>query len=443
MAAPFARLRAELSAPGLLTTLRQCFDAIADHRTQKRPDISLSDALMSGLAVFGLKYPSLLQFDEDRRKKRICHNLSKLYGVEQAPCDTQLRDIIDPVDPTQLHPAFRAIHTSLQRGKALEKYGYLDGHYLVSIDGTGHFASNSIHCPECCVKELKSGDQYYHQLLGAVMVHPDLKTVLPFAPEAMTRQDGSSKNDCERNACKRLLTRMRKDFPHLKLIVVEDSLASNGPHVKLLKELDMRFILGVKEGDHAALFETIQAKLCLGQCTEFETTDAKGTLHGYRFLNHVALNKTHPDLRVNFLEYWSTPLKGKPLLFSWITDIELNIDHVEFIMKGGRARWKIENETFNTLKNQGYFLEHNYGHGKQHLATNLALLMMLAFLIDQTQELCCRLFQAARANFRARYSLWERLRAAFFTYYLIDWGTLWEVIATESWERLSLTPDTT
>lgn len=445
MAAPYPKLRKDLSAPGLLQTIRESFTAISDHRRTGRTETSLVDALMSGLAVFGLKYPSLLQFDQASRKKRICHNLKTLYGVEQVPCDTQLREILDPVLPNSLRPAFREIHSRVQRGKGLEKYDYLDGHYLISIDGTGHFASSAISCPECCVKELKSGKNYYHQLLAAVMVHPDQKTVLPFAPEAITRQDGAAKNDCERNACKRLLTQLKEDFPHLKMIIVEDSLSSNGPHVKLLMDMDMRFILGVKEGDHAALFETVQEKLLSGQCGEFETTDEKANLHGYRFVNGVSLNKTHPDIQVNFLEYWCIPLKGKPLLFSWITDIELNVGNVEAIMKGGRARWKVENETFNTLKNQGYFLEHNYGHGAQHLATNLAMLMMLAFLVDQVQELCCRLFQAARSATRARIVLWEYLRAVFFTFYLSDWGEVWEAIANDSFEKLSLSPcvDTT
>lgn len=99
-------------------------------------------------------------------------------------------------------------------------------------------------------------------------------------------------------------------------------------------------------------------------------------------------------------------------------------------MRGGRARWKIENETFNTLKNQGYNLEHNYGHGQQHLATVLGFLMMLAFLVDQVQELGCRLWQAARAHFRSRTSLWERLRVLFTGFYIPDWKTLWEAVAT-------------
>ena len=81
--------------------------------------------------------------------------------------------------------------------------------------------------------------------------------------------------------------------------------------------------------------------------------------------------------------------------FSWITDFALTTDIVEKIMRGGRARWKIEIETFNTLKNQGYHFEHNYGHGKKNLSVVLAMVMMLTFLVDQTQQLCCPLFQTA------------------------------------------------
>ena len=98
-------------------------------------------------------------------------------------------------------------------------------------------------------------------------------------------------------------------------------------------------------------------------------------------------------------------------------------------MRGGRARWKVENETFNTLKNQGYNLEHNYGHGKQHLSTVFATLTMLAFLIDQVQEHSCRLFKAARARFASRTALWERMRAFFTDFRIPNWATLWEAIA--------------
>jgi len=189
---------------------------------------------MSGLAVFSLKYPSLLQFDRQRGNPAVAHNLRTLYGVAQAPCDTQLRQILDAVAPHTLRPAFKAIFASAQRGKVLDSYAYLDGYYLLSVDGTGFFSSATIHCAQCCVKKNRAGEvTYYHQLLSAVIVHPDHREVIPLAPEPITRQDGDTKNDCERNAAKRLLADLRREHPHLKLLVVEDALAANAPHIRM------------------------------------------------------------------------------------------------------------------------------------------------------------------------------------------------------------------
>ncbi|NMQ07122.1 hypothetical protein E4Q08_18700 [Candidatus Accumulibacter phosphatis] len=118
--------------------------------------------------------------------------------------------------------------------------------------------------------------------------------------------------------------------------------------------------------------------MCQGEAIEFEKIDDAGIIHGFRFINGVPLNKSHPDLLVNFLEYWQIN-KGKEVIFSWITDIELTKETVCKVMQGGRARWKIENETFNTLKNQGYNLEHNYGHGEKNLSSVFGCLTFMAF----------------------------------------------------------------
>jgi hypothetical protein len=99
---------------------------------------------------------------------------------------------------------------------------------------------------------------------------------------------------------------------------------------------------------------------------------------------------------------------------SWVTDLRVPTANVYQLMRGGRARWKIENETFNTLKNQGDNLDHTYGHGEQHLSVVLATLMMLALLTDQTQPLCCALFQAVWEKLGSKRLLWERMRALFF-----------------------------
>ena len=421
-------LRKELSPNGLFSAVRAIFWKIKDKSKRARSNrIQLVDSLMSGLAVFSLKFPSLLQFEQEKAVKKIKKNLFSLFHVKEAPSDTHMRRQLDEVDAAALRPAFKKIFSFLQRGKVLEQYRYLDDHYLISIDGTGQYSSDKTHCEECCEKHHKSGRvEYYHQMLGASVVHPDNPIVIPLAPEPITKQDGSSKNDCERNAAKRLLEHMRREHPHLKMIILEDGLSSNGPHIRLLKELEMRFILGVKPDDHEFLFEWIS--FAKGEL--FEEVDIKGTIHRYKFLNDVPLNDANFDLKVNFMEYWEIHPNGRTQHFSWVTNFVIDKNNAYKIMKGGRSRWKIENETFNTLKTQGYNFEHNYGHGNKHLCSVLTMLMLLSFLIDQTLELCCGLYKAARKRERTKYSLWEKMRVLFIYFIWDSWESFFTAIST-------------
>ena len=423
---PRPAFRKDVGLPGLLATTRKAFEAIPDN--VPRAQIPLADHLMSGLALFGLKYPSLLQFDTDSRNDEATrHNLRTLYGIAKAPSDTFMRERLDLVEPELLRPVYRHLFTSLQRGKGLEGFEVLDGHYLLSLDGTGVFSSQEIHCPQCCEKHHRNGQvTYYHQLLGAVLVHPEYREVFPLAPEPILKQDGQRKNDCERNAAKRLLTQLRRDHPKLKLIVVEDGLASNGPHIKQLKSLDYRFILGAKRGDHPYLFEWVDTS---ESTREWKHTDEQGVEHRFRYHNSVPLNDTHFDLEVNFLEYWEIKPNGKTQHFSWVSDLSLTPDKLMQVMRAGRARWRIENETFNTLKNQGYHFEHNFGHGNKHLTTVLMHIMMLAFLIDQIQQRCCGLFQRGVEKMGSKSRFWRKLRERFNSLLILDWESLYASLA--------------
>ena len=158
----------------------------------------------------------------------------------------------------------------------------------------------------------------------------------------------------------------------------------------------------------------MQAAAEAGRVTGYERRDrAAGLGHRFRFLNDLPLNESPAEVRVNFIEYWEIGAQTTQH-FSWVTDLRVSTRNVYTLMRGGRARWKIENETFNTLKNQGYHFAHNYGHGTQNLSVIFALLMMLAFLVDQTQQLCCALFQAVRVKLGSHRLLWERMRAVFY-----------------------------
>ncbi len=137
--------------------------------------------------------------------------------------------------------------------------------------------------------------------------------------------------------------------------------------------IDPVYLLVAKPGDHQALFAALETS---EETQYYEVSDEKGFFHQFRFLNEVALNQSNPDVCVNVLEYMQRDPKGKEIVFSGVTNIHVTRTNLFALMKGGRARWKIENETFNTLKNLGYNLEHNYGHGKKFLSTILCLLIM-------------------------------------------------------------------
>jgi hypothetical protein len=426
MAMRAPKLRKHLSADALLSKLRSGFADIADPRPGK-PDISLSDALMAAFAMFSLKSPSLLAFDKDRTEG----NLQQVYGIERVPCDTAMREILDPVEPESLRPLFKSVFGALQRGKALEEMVFVEGHYLLALDGTGYFSSQQIHCESCLETHHRNGTvTYRHQMLGAALVHPDRREVIPLMPEPIIKHDGTDKNDCERNAAKRLIAKLRQGHPHLTLIVTEDSLSSNAPHINVLQDHNLHYILGVKEGDHAYLFAQVAAAEQAGRVTSYDRDDPEtGLHHRFRFVSDVPLNESNADLRVNFVECWEwDPAKDQVQHFSWVTDLRVNKGTVYQIMRGGRARWRIENETFNTLKNQGYHFEHNFGHGYQHLSVVFALLMMLAFLVDQVQQMCCPLFQAVWAKLGSKRRLWEKMRALFYDYALESMRQLFEAL---------------
>jgi hypothetical protein len=414
-----------LSADALFKLIHQTFDTVPEHRPMNIA-ISLGDALMSGFALFSLKDPSLLAFDERRAAPE---NLQRMYHVQQIPSDTQMRSILDEVAPAHLRPVFKAVFQTLRQEKTLRRLCFMGHYYLVSLDGTGYFSSKKVHCDQCLErKNSHTGEiTYMHQLLGGAIVCPGHTEVVPLCPEPIIKQDGSTKNDCERNAAKRFLNQLRADHPHVPFIITEDALSANAPHIQELQRHKLHFILGVKPGDHAHLFDYVAAAHAQGATLEFEQT-VDGVTQRFRWLNDVPLNASHPDVRVNFLEYWE--IRGDRVQhFTWITDFVITSQNAPTLMQGGRARWKIENETFNTLKNQGYHFEHNFGHGHHYLSVIFALLMMLAFAVDQAQQLACPLFQAAWHKVGSKRRLWERMQALFGDLPFMAMTDIWRALA--------------
>jgi len=230
----------------LIKLVRAGFMSIKDHR-QYNSTYSLGDLLSAGFAIFSLKDPSLLAF---RRQFPVrSDNLKRIYGIEQIPGDTALREGLDGVSPLALQAQFKPLINRLREAGMVQKRQVLGEYTLLAGDGTQHFCSDSRSCAHCLTKQHRNGSTtYHHQLLGAVWVQPGEKTVFPVAVEPIVRQDGNAKNDCELNAAKRLVPQIREAMPTEKILLTLDALYTNAPLVRLLKEHHISFLIGVKDG---------------------------------------------------------------------------------------------------------------------------------------------------------------------------------------------------
>ncbi len=409
----------------LIKLVREGFMSIKDHR-RYNSTYSLGDLLSAGFAIFSLKDSSLLAFRQQFPLRS--ENLKRIYGIEQIPEDTALREGLDGVEPVVLQAQFKPLLDRLRKEDIVKQRQVLGGFTLLAADGTQHFCSGSRSCEHCLTKQHRNGSiTYHHQLLGAVWVHPGEKTVFPIAVEPIVRQDGNVKNDCELNAAKRLVPQIRQAMPDEKLLLTLDALYTNAPLIRLLREYQISFLIGVKDG-----YVPIQvAKLAAEGALKEVSWESKGRFCAIRFANGLILNGQNQDILVNYVEHIEVDPNSAEVIYfnSWITNLPVNEENAQELVTLARTRWKIENETFNTLKNQGYHLEHNYGHGTKYLATNFAILTFLAFLTDQIAQCLDKTFQNALEICQTKKALWEKVRQVFDLLPALSMNAIYRFIA--------------
>ncbi|MEE4607139.1 MAG: transposase [Desulfobacteraceae bacterium] len=414
-----------LSFSAMRKKMAERFRQIEDSRQEAKVDYEVHDCLMSAFAMMFFQDPSMLTFQRRLEDSIQQNNLKALFQVSSIPKDSQLRDVLDGLSNESIDCVFDDLFGALQRGKHLAQYKVLDGYYLVAIDGSEYFSSEKIHCPHCLVTKSKKKTRYHHQILQAAMVHPDKRQVIAFAPEPVANTDGTKKQDCEINAGKRLICDLRERHPKMKIIIGGDGLYSKQPFIDEAKKARMSFVLVAKPADHKILFEWVNELTQLGEGGQLTIEDqSKDRCHTYRWVNQVPLNGTKDADNVNFFEYQIVKDGKTTYRNSWVTDIYIDEKNIKELVRIGRARWKIENETFNTLKNQGYHIEHNYGHGKNNLSMIFFILNLLAFFFHQVFELTDPLYQKCRTKFSSRKEYWNQLRCTFRILIFRSWTHL-------------------
>jgi len=430
------RTTLHLRFPGIRNVLLKHFSRITDHRDQEKIGHELKDVCMGALAMFCFQDPSLLQFMQRVKAPTMAANLKNIWAIDSVPSDTQMRTVMDEIDPQEFEGLFTTFFRLLQRGKHLEQYRVLGAYYLCAIDGSEYFSSDHIGCPSCLRRKVKKkqGDvlQFSHQIVQAALVHPKLSPVVPLPPEAVRNTDGSEKQDCETNAAKRLLEKIKKAHPKLPLIIVGDGLYAKQPMIESTTSSGMHYVFTCKPDDHKILMEWVDGLRLLHEVMHMEHVDRKGRAHVYEWACEVPLNGNKDAPSINFFEYWLKEGQRVGYHSSWVTDLPLDDECIEEMVRIARSRWAIENEVFNTVKNHGYHIEHNYGHGVRNLSFNFFLLNMLAFFLHQIFELTDRTYQWLRKHLGSKKNLWDHLRILCYSIVFADWDDLRLRIAHDS-----------
>ena len=399
-----------------IVKLRECFSELPDYRKGNNTQYEIEDAASAAFSVFFSQSPSFLAHQRLLEKKKGRSNLQSLFAVKKIPSDNQIRNLLDPLSPSLLAPLFFDTIETLEAEGEIEQYRGYDSRILISNDGTETVSSQKIDCPECSHHSLKNGHtHYFHSAILPVIVKSGERRVLPLAPEFITPQDGHEKQDCERAAMKRWIEKHKDFLEKDRYTMLGDDLYANQPMCEAFLDAGLGFTLVCKPDSHVELYKTVDFLAGNDLVEELEERHWNGRyyeIHRYRFVNEVPLRAEDP-LIVNWFEITIiNESTGERVYFnSFITMYEVNASNVVELAEEGRTRWKSENEANNTLKNQGYNLEHNFGHGKEHLVNFLTSLNLLAFLLHTTLAFLDEEYQALRRELVVRRDFFNDIRA--------------------------------
>jgi hypothetical protein len=408
----------------LIAELKGVCAGLPDQRKGPRRDgeYTMADIGLSAFSVFFMGSPSFLGHQRALEEGHGRSNCQTLFGMTAIPTDAYIRQMLDGAPPVAFDPLF---FKTIATDGVLDPFRRLDGRVLIALDGTEHFCSRKIHCPRCSTrKRSDGGTEYFHAFLGASIVAPGHQQVLPLPPEFIAPQDGAEKQDCERNAAKRWLARHGPTVAHLRPVFLGDDLFACQPNAAAVQQAGGNFIFTCKPASH----QTITEYLTGAELDEHRQTTVmrgKRTTTIYRWLSAVPMRATDDALIVNWFSIEILNGKGKRTYYnSFVTDLPVTAGSVAELAACGRARWKIENETFNVLKTNGYNLEHNFGHGKETLASLLVTLNLLAFACHTAARLAVLAWREAVIARGATYRFFEHLR------------TVTAYVVFETWDHL-------
>jgi len=363
------------------------------------------------------------------QKNKGLNNANSLFGIQTIPSDNHIRNVTDVIPPSHVFPVFIRIIEDLKNLGYLDTLRSYNRNLLCALDGTQYFSSKKIHCENCNTKEHKNGKVTYSQsAITPVFVAPGIDKVISLPPEFITPQDGNSKQDCENAAAKRWLNQYAQLLKELRVTIIGDDLYCKQPIVSLIMKHGLDFILTCKPDSHKTLYKWVEEMQELGAVetvTEKRWTGKTYLIDTYRFVNQVPIRDGQDAQNVNWCELITT-LPDDTIVYrnSFVTNFIISKSTVKQIVADGRARWKVENENNNVLKNNGYNLEHNFGHGKKYLSQFMLTLNLLAFLFHTVLEVADKKYILIRNSLPARKTFFDDIRALTRYIYFESWNAM-------------------
>jgi len=412
----------------LVGALRQTLAGLSDRRTGQNLSYAMEDFGLSAFAVFFTQSPSFLAHQRAMQTARGGNNAQSFFGIAEIPSDNQVRAMLDPVPPQTLYPVYDQVYDTLREHGILQTFRGVHDSTLIALDGTWYHASQKIHCPCCSSLEHPNGQTtYYHSALTPVLVAPGRAEVIALRPQFITPQDGHTKQDCEIAAAKRWLEQNTARYLHGPVTLLGDDLYAHQPFCRRALLYGFHFIFTCKPDSHPILSRWVNLLQSPDLATLKVRVKTAGPWHtyAYRWANQVPLAEGDGALKVNWAELTVTDPNGQVLYHNtWITDWPTTAKNIQALAASGRARWKIENENNNTLKTKGYHLEHNFGHGKKHLAAFLVTLNLLAFLFHTVLGFTDAHYRLIRATLPTRQTFFDDLRALTRYLHFPSWQAL-------------------
>lgn len=420
----------------LVNKLQTMMKEFPDRRTGKNINKKLEDAAIGAFSIFFTQNPSFLAYQTEMQRNKGKNNASSIFGVYEILSDNHIRHLLDNVSPDHVFPLFSNIFTSMQKNGYLDEYRSFRNNFLLAVDGVQYFTSKKIHCSSCSQKEHQNGDiTYFHSAITPVIVASGKKRVISLEPEFIMPQDGKVKQDCELSAAKRWFAKHASTYKGKakRFTILGDDLYCKQPFCRMLLEKGEKetegafdFILVCKPDSHKTTYEYLQ--LLAEDIQKVEVRRWTGKIHEtdiYRFLNGVPLRDGKDAMEINWCEICTIDDEGKiKYKNAFATNFLISKENVTHIVADGRTRWKIENENNNVLKNNGYNLAHNFGHGKKYLSMLLLTFNLLAFLFHTVLEFMDERYYLVRLALPSRKTFFSDLRA--LTRYLLfdNWNDL-------------------